>query len=93
MPVQGFTRNRAWAFGKQSAHGTAVSPTRQVPWRGVLEVDPNWRDHEEVDVGSIDLVLSPYRTITDVTANLTGPLSFDEVSTIMAAGVRGGVAA
>lgn len=93
MPVQGFTRNRAWAFGKQSAHGTAVNPTRALPWRGVLEVDPNWQDFEDVDVGSIDPVLSPYRTITDITAPLTGPLSYNEISTIFAAGVRGGVSA
>lgn len=93
MPVQGFTRNRAWALGKQSAHGTAVSPTRQLPWRGILNVDPNWQDYEEVDVGSIDPVLSPYRTITDVTADLSGPLTFNEIPTIFGAGVRGGVAA
>lgn len=91
MPVQGFTRNRAWALGKQSAHGTAVAPTRQLPWRGILKVDPNWQDYEDVDVGSIDPVLAPFRTITDVTADLTGPLTYDELSTIFAAGVRGGV--
>lgn len=93
MPVQGFVRNRAWAFGKQSAHGTAVAPSRGMPWGGVLEVDPTWADHEDVDVGSIDPVLSPFRTMTDITASLTGPLDYNALATIAAAGWRGGVSA
>lgn len=93
MPVQGFTRNRSWAIGKQSAHGTAVAPSRAMPWSGVLEVDPNWQDHENVDVGSIDPVLSPFRTITDVTSPLSGPLDFNALAVIAAAGIRGGVSA
>lgn len=93
MPVQGFTRNRSWAIGKQSAHGTAVAPSRTMPWQGVLEVDPTWQDHENVDVGSIDPVLSPFRTQTDVTASLQGPLDYNALAVIAAAGIRGGVSA
>lgn len=93
MPVQGFTRNRQWAFGKQTVHGTAVAPTRALPFQGVLDVNPNWQTPEGVDMGSIDPVLSPFRTFLDVTAPLTGPLSYNEISTIFAAGVRGGVSA
>lgn len=93
MPAQGFVRNRSWAFGKQSAHGTAVAPSRALPYGGVLEVDPNWQDPEGVDVGSIDPVLSPFRTFLDITAPLQGPLSYNDIHVIMGAGVRGGVSA
>ena len=93
MPVQGFARNRSWAFGKQSAHGTAVAPSRAVPFQGVLDVNPNWTTPEGVDMGSIDPILSPYRTQLDVTASLTGPASYREIPLVFGAGVRGGVAA
>lgn len=93
MPVQGFSRNRSWALGKQSAHGTAVAPSRGMPWSGILDVNPNWQTPEGVDMGSIDPVQSPYRTFLDVTAPLTGPLSYNDIPTIFGAGVRGGVSA
>ena len=90
MPIQGFTRFRKWQFGKQSAHGTAVTPTRAVAWSGVLEYQPNWTQQTDLDVGSIDPVLPDYRIGADITASLTGPLTYDDIPLIMAAGVRGG---
>ena len=91
MPVQGFVSLRSWALGKQSVHGTAVSPSRAMPWGGVLEVNPNWADPEGVDLGSIDPVLSPFRTYLDVTASLQGPLDYNSLATIAAAAWKGGV--
>ena len=90
MPIQGFTRFRKWNYGKQSSHGTAVTPTRAVGWQGVLDVNPNWTQQADLDVGSIDPVLPDYRLGTDITASLTGPLTYDDIPLIMAAGVRGG---
>ena len=90
MPIQGFTRFRKWQFGKQSSHGTAVTPTRAVAWSGVLEYQPNWTQQTYLDVGSIDPVLPDYRIGADITASLTGPLTYDDIPLIMAAGVRGG---
>ena len=90
MPIQGFTRFRKWAYGKQSVHGTAVTTTRAVGWRGVMEINPNWTDQTEVDTGSVDFTLPAYRLGTDITASLSGPLTYDDIPLIMAAGVRGG---
>jgi hypothetical protein len=61
------------------------------PYRGNLVIDPHWTD-PDVDVGSIDPILPPFRTATDVTASLTGPLIYDEIPVMLAAGVRGGIA-
>lgn len=91
MPIQGFKRFRAWNLGKQSVHGTAVAATRRIGLSGVLTLDPNWQDQEDVDVGSIDPVLPPYRTQLDLTAPWSGPLTYDDIPVLLAAGVIGGV--
>jgi hypothetical protein len=95
MPISGFTRFRQWAFSAaQSAHGTAGTPAAAFPWRGTPDVNPNWDDiDDDVDVGSIDPVLDPFRTHMDIEATLEGPLDYDSIPIIMSAGVRGGVAA
>lgn len=94
MPIAGMTRFRQWAFSAaQSAHGTAATPTRAFPYRGTPTVDPNWTDVDDVDVGSIDTILSPYRTQTDTTVTLEGPLDYNNIPRSMAAAVRGGVTA
>lgn len=90
MPIQGLVRQRRWQFGKQTVHGTGVTPTRAVPFSGVLEIQPNWQDQTDLDVGSIDPVLPAYRTGTDITASLTGQLSYDNIPLLMAAAIRGG---
>lgn len=94
MPIAGFSRFRQWAFSAaQSAHGTAGTPSGAFPWRGTPTVDPNWTDIDNVDLGSIDPILDPYRTSLDTTATLAGPLDFDSIPIIMAGGVKGGVTA
>lgn len=92
-PIQGFTRMRKWQFGKQNALGTGVAATRRIAFGGTLSVEPNWADQDGVDVGSIDPVLPPYRTQTDITASLSASLNFDHIPMLMAAGLRGGVSA
>src|SRR3989337_4373364 len=89
MPIQGFTRFRKHQIGKQTTIGTAVAATRVFPYRGNLVIDPHWTD-PDVDVGSIDPTLPPFRTAIDVTTSLTGPLIYAEIPTILAAAVRGG---
>lgn len=93
MPVQGFSRMRFWQFGKQSVHGTAVAATRRYAARGVPTVEPNWTAQDGVDVGSLDPVLPDYRLQTDITATLTGNLSYDDIPWLMSSTVRGGVSA
>jgi hypothetical protein len=93
VPIQGFRRLRKWQFGKQTVHGTSVAATRAVGLGGVMEINPNWTDPEDVDMGSIDMVLAPFRTQTDVTATLSGPLDFNDLPLMYAASIRGGVAA
>lgn len=93
MPIQGFTRFRKWQFGKQSALGTAQTPTRRVPFRGAMVIEPNWTDQDDVDVGSIDPILPAYRTQTDITAGLSATLDFHHIPLLLAAGLRGGVSA
>lgn len=93
MPIQGFTRFRKWQFGKQSVHGTAVAASRALGWKGSMSINPNWTQQTDVDTGAIDPVLPAYRTYLDVTSSLSGPLTYDDIPLIMAAGVRGGVAA
>jgi len=91
MPIQGMTRFRKWQFGKQSSLGTGVAATRRIPFRGTLDVNPNWTDQDEVDVGSIDPVLPAYRTQTDVTASLTATLDFHHIPMLLSAGLIGDV--
>lgn len=93
MPIKGFSRFRKWQFGKQSALGTGVAATRRVPFRGVLDINPNWQDQEDVDTGSIDPTLDPFRTATDITAPLTATLDFHHLPLLYAAGLRGGQSA
>lgn len=92
-PIQGFTRNRSHQLGKQSVHGTPVAASKRFHWQGLPDVNPNWTDLDNVDVGSIDTVLSPYRTQTDIQVAYSGPLDFNSIHVLMGAGVRGGVAA
>lgn len=90
-PILGFTRMRRHQFGKQSVLNTGVAATRRLGVRGVPDIDPNWTD-PDVDTGSIDPTLDPYRTHTDITESLShDPLYFNDLPLIMGAGVIGGV--
>lgn len=92
MPIQGFTRFRKWQFGKQAGLGPGDNPTRRIAWRGVPDPNLNWTDQTDVDTGSIDPVLLPYRPASDITVGgLGGPLTYADIPILMAAGLRGGV--
>lgn len=89
-PIQGFVRLRKHQLGKQSAIGTPVAATRIFPYRGNLGINLNWTD-PDVDVGSIDPVLAPYRSGSEITESLTGPLQYNDIPTFFAAGLIGSV--
>lgn len=72
MPVQGFVRNRRHQFGRQTSFGTAIAAKRAYPFKGVPSVDPQWTD-PDVDTGSIDPVVAPFRGAGDYTAPLDDP--------------------
>jgi hypothetical protein len=90
MPIQGFARNRFHQFGLQTVVNTPVNATRRIAFRGVPDINPNWTD-QEVDTGSIDIAVPPYRVGSDITESLTAPMNFHHIPMLMAAGVRGGV--
>lgn len=79
-------------MGKQSVIGTPVAATRIFPYRGNLGINLNWTD-PDVDVGSVDPVLAPFRKGSEITESLTGPLQYNDIPTMLGAGVIGGVAA
>ena len=64
--AQGFTRFRKIQVGKQSVIGTAVPATRVLPYRSLVVYNPN-RTDPDIDVGSLDPVLSPYPVAPEVT--------------------------
>ncbi len=72
MAVAGLTRLRKHQFGRQSAFGTAVAATKVYPYSGVPDVNLSWTD-PQVDVGSLDPVVSPYHEGFELTAALTDP--------------------
>jgi hypothetical protein len=91
-PIVGFSRMRRHQFGAQSVLLTPVAATRRLGVRGVPTIEPNWTDQDEVDTGSIDPALPPYRTALDITQSLThSPLNFNDIPLLMSAGVIGGV--
>lgn len=93
MPVQGFTRYRRHQFGRQAAFGTAVAAKRAYAFSGVPAHDPEWTD-PEVDVGSIDPVVAPFRGAGSYTAALTDPaLRYNNLPLMLSAFFGGGVAA
>lgn len=89
--MAGQTRFRKLQVGKQSVIGTAVAATRVLPYRGLITLNPN-RELPDVDVGSLDPILSPLEGALEVTlSGATGPLAFDDLSIRLSAGIKGGV--
>lgn len=88
--VAGAVRQRFLQLGIQSVLGTAVTPTRRVPWRGIPVYNPNVTD-PDVDVGSLDPVLLPYAMAVDTDLTTTGPLDFDNAAVRLSAALKGGV--
>ena len=89
MPIQGFTRFRKHQLGKQSVIGTPAAADRVFPFRGAITFDPHWTE-PDVDAGSIDPLMAPYKMASDTAASLSGPLCYDDISRILAATVIGG---
>ena len=89
MPIQGFTRFRKHQFGRQASFGTPVAAKRAYPFSGTPSVDPKWTD-PEVDTGTIDLVVAPYREAGEYGANLSTPvLNYNDMP-LQLAGIFGG---
>jgi hypothetical protein len=89
-PIAGLVRLRFNQVAKQTLIGSAVAATRRVPWRGALTYDPG-RTDPDVDVGSLDPVISPYPTAVDVGWAPTGPITFNDLPIRLAAGLMGGI--
>jgi hypothetical protein len=89
MPIAGYTRFRKHQLGKQTVIGTPVAATRVFPFRGAIVHDPHWTE-PDVDVGSIDPVMAPYKMASDTTSSQSGPLCYDDISRILSASVIGG---
>lgn len=90
MPIQGFTRLRYSQIGKQTVIGTSVAATRRLPWRDILDVNPN-RTDPDVDTGTLDPAIIPYPAAKEVRWSPTGLLTFDDLPYRLSAGLLGGV--
>lgn len=91
MPViQGFVRFRKHQLGKQTAFGSNAAATRVLPLRGVPKVNPNWTD-PDLDTGTLDPVVSPYRTGIEITCTTAGDLDYDTLPALLSAAIKGGV--
>lgn len=88
--IPGAIRYRFLQLGVQSALNTPVTPTRRVPWRGLIDYDPGVTD-PDVDTGSIDPTMLPYTLGTTVALPVTGSLDFDNAAIRLAAALKGGV--
>ncbi len=95
MPIAvtpGNTRYRKHQVGVQTLLNTAVPATYVEPYRGAIVYNPNTTD-PDVDVGSLDPVIAPYRPAPVISCTKTGPLPFGPLPIRLAAGLKGGVAA
>jgi hypothetical protein len=90
MAIQGFTRLRKSQIGKQTVIGTAVAATRRLPWRGIIEVNPN-RTDPDVDTGTLDPAIIPYPMARDVSWGPAAPLAYDDLPYRLSAALVGGV--
>ncbi len=91
MPVgDGLVRLRKNQVGVQTVFGTAVPATRVVPWRGIIEYDPN-RTDQDVDTGSIDPVLAPISGAPNIAWNPTGPVYYNDLPYRLTGALKGGV--
>lgn len=89
--MAGNTRFRKIQVGKQSVIGTAVAATRVLPYRGLMVLNPN-RTDPDVDVGSLDPVMTPYPLAQEVSmSGASGPLAFDDIPVRLSAAIKGGV--
>jgi hypothetical protein len=84
-------RLRAFQLAEQPTFGTPVTTaTRKLPWRNVLTVDPHWTT-PDVDTGTLDPGLAPYRMALDATSQTTGPVDFNDAQILWNGFLKGGV--
>lgn len=88
----GNTRFRKHQVGVQTTLNGVVAATYVEPYRGAITFDPGTTD-PDVDVGSLDPVLAPYRGAPEIACTKTGPLPFGPLPIRLNAGLKGGVAA
>lgn len=88
--IPGAIRFRKHQIGIQTLLNTAVPATYVEPYRGEITFNPNTTD-PDVDVGSLDPVLNPYRMAQDVACTKTGPLAFNPGLIRLSAGLKGGI--
>ena len=88
--LPGNVRLRAFQIGKETTFGTAVPATRRLGLTFAPTVDPHWT-FPTSDTGTLDQALPPYRMAVDVTGSATGPLAYNDASSMWAAATLGGV--
>lgn len=88
--MPGNVRFRAFQMGLQTVLGTRVDATRRLPWRFNPTVDPHWT-FPDVDTGTLDPAIAPYRMAIDVTGQATGPLAANDAQILWALLLKGGV--
>lgn len=88
--IPGATMLRRNQFGVQTLLNTKVAATRRVPWRGAIEINPNWTD-PDADFGSFDPVAPPYPGALEITSTKTGQLYYNDLPLRLQAGLFGGV--
>lgn len=88
--MPGSVRFRAFQLGVETTFGTPVPATRRMPWRFAPTVNPNWTT-PDVDTGTLDPAIAPFRTAVDVTGQSTGPLAGEDAQVLWAALLKGGV--
>lgn len=86
----GLTRLRKNQIGVQTVFGTAVPATRALPWRGIIEYDPNRAD-QDVDTGSIDPILAPISGAPNIAWSPTGPVYYNDLPYRLTGALKGGV--
>lgn len=86
----GLVRLRKNQIGVQTVFGTAVAATRIVPWRGIIEYDPNRAD-QDVDTGSIDPILGPISGAPNIAWSPSGPVYYNDLPYRLTGALKGGV--
>lgn len=89
-PLPGNVRYRAFQLGLQSVFGTTVAATRRMPYRFTPTVDPHWTT-PDVDTGTLDVGISPYRAAIDVTGQAVGPLAYNDAQHLYLGLLKGNV--
>lgn len=81
---------RALQVGLQSVFGTPVAATRRVGLRFNPTWDPHWT-YPDVDTGTLDPAIAPYRMADDITGEITGPLGANDAAWLFSTMLKGGI--